>query len=126
MSRASAASDRLARDAEPRRAVGKLASAVATHPGLIRERNEDRVLADPAHGWFIVVDGMGGEAAGDQAAETALQMIRQRLERATGSSEERIREGIAVANDEILARARRNPSWSGMGCVLTAAVVEDG
>jgi serine/threonine protein phosphatase PrpC len=93
---------------------------------MVRRRNEDRLHADPARGLFIVVDGMGGEVAGDRAAETAIGMVRQRLERPTGSAEERVREAIAVANNEILDESRRNPSWSGMGCVLTVAVVEDG
>src|SRR5207245_2347418 len=108
MSRTSAVPDPFSRGGEPRLApsVGSLRSAVATNAGLVRERNEDRVHADPARGHFMVVDGMGGDAAGDEAAETALEMIRERLERNTGNPEERIREGIAVANNEILARAR--------------------
>jgi PPM family protein phosphatase len=56
----------------------------------------------------------------------ALSLIRSRLERETGSAAERIREAIAVANNEIFRLARMNPKWAGMACVLTVAVVEDG
>jgi serine/threonine protein phosphatase PrpC len=92
----------------------------------VRGRNEDRVHADAARGVYIVVDGMGGEAAGDQAAEAAIEIIRRRLERPAGSPEERIREAIAVANNEIVAWAGRDPALSGMGCVVTVAVIENG
>jgi PPM family protein phosphatase len=127
VSRASASSERAAH-ADELAAGGEFAlrTAAATHPGLVRRRNEDRFHADAARGVFLVVDGMGGEAAGDRAAEIAVTMIRQRLERPAGTPEERIREAIAVANDEILAKARQNPAWSGMGCVLTVALVEEG
>src|SRR5581483_3139957 len=44
----------------------------------------------------------------------------------TGTTEQRIREAIAVANNEILNAARSNPDWEGMACVLTLAVLENG
>jgi len=44
-------------------------------PGKKRENNEDRILCDPDHGIFVVVDGMGGEAAGEVAAQQAVDFI---------------------------------------------------
>jgi serine/threonine protein phosphatase PrpC len=82
------------------------------------------VHCDPERGIFLVVDGVGGHAAGEKAADVALSMIRTRLERQTGSAAERIREAIAVANNEILRLARAKPEWTGMACVLTVALVE--
>jgi serine/threonine protein phosphatase PrpC len=90
----------------------------------MRSNNEDRVHCDPARGIFLVVDGVGGHAAGEKAAEVALSMIRTRLERQTGTAAERIREAITVANNEILRLARTNPQWTGMACVLTVALVD--
>jgi serine/threonine protein phosphatase PrpC len=90
----------------------------------MRNNNEDRVYCDPEHGIFLVVDGIGGQAAGEKAADVALSMIRTRLERKTGTAAERIREAIAVANNEILRLARNHPEWAGMACVLTVALVE--
>ncbi|MEO5619267.1 MAG: protein phosphatase 2C domain-containing protein [Candidatus Eisenbacteria bacterium] len=98
----------------------------ATHRGVLRDHNEDRLHVDPERGLLIVVDGIGGQAAGGIAAETALTFLRSRLERQTGRVEERVREAIAVANNEIVRLAAQNPEWSGMGCVLTLAVIEDG
>ncbi|MEM8664655.1 MAG: protein phosphatase 2C domain-containing protein [Pseudomonadota bacterium] len=42
--------------------------ASGTHAGCVRARNEDNLLCDPAHGVWVVADGMGGEAAGDVAS----------------------------------------------------------
>ena len=67
-----------------------------THPGLLRDTNEDRFHYDPARGLFIVVDGVGGQAAGEKAAETALGKIRERLEQDTGTVEDRIRQAMEL------------------------------
>jgi serine/threonine protein phosphatase PrpC len=97
-----------------------------THPGLLRDTNEDRFHYDPARGIFIVVDGVGGQAAGEKAAEAALGKIRERLEEESGPAEERIRQAITNANNEIFRLASFRPEWKGMACVLTVAVVDGG
>jgi len=94
--------------------------------GLRRENNEDRFHCDPGRGLFLVVDGVGGQAAGERAAEIALRMIRARLERETGSAADRLREAITLANNEIYREASANPALEGMACVLTVALVRDG
>jgi serine/threonine protein phosphatase PrpC len=81
---------------------GAVRFAGASHPGLVRERNEDRLHVDAGRGLLIVVDGMGGEAAGEVAAE------------------------IAFANNEIARLAREHSEWQGMGCVLTLALIDKG
>lgn len=103
-----------------------LRAAGGTHPGRQRTENEDRFHYDPARGIFIVVDGVGGHAAGEQAADTALTMLRARLERETGPVEDRVREAITIANNEIHRRASLRHEWRGMACVLTLAVVDNG
>ena len=95
-------------------------------PGRVRRNNEDAWHADPDRGIFLVVDGIGGQAAGEKAAAIAVERLRARLERQTGTTEQRIREAITVANNEILRAARGNPEWEGMACVLTVAVLENG
>ena len=97
-----------------------------THPGLLRGSNEDRFHYDAARGIFVVVDGVGGQAAGDTAAETALRQIRERLEAGGGSVEGRIRDAIINANNEIFRLASVRPEWQGMACVLTVAVLDGG
>ena len=97
-----------------------------THPGKQRGNNEDRIHCDPKRGIFIVADGMGGEAAGEIAAENAVDFIQKRLRQETGTVARRIREAITAANNEIHRLAERKPEWHGMACVLTLAVIEDG
>jgi parallel beta-helix repeat protein len=92
----------------------------------VRKNNEDAFWADPARGIFLVVDGIGGQAAGEKAAAIAVERVRTRLERQTGTAEQRIREAITIANNEILRAAVANPEWKGMACVLTLAVLENG
>ena len=100
--------------------------AGASDPGRVRSNNEDAFHMDAERGIFLVVDGIGGQAAGEKAAEIAVGRVRARLERQTGTAEQRIREAIAMANNEILRAARANPEWEGMACVLTVAVLENG
>ena len=104
----------------------KLRCAAKSDPGKVRRNNEDALYLDPDRGIFLVVDGIGGQAAGEKAAEIAVARIRGRLERQTGTAEDRIREAITMANNEILQAARSNPEWKGMACVLTMALIENG
>jgi serine/threonine protein phosphatase PrpC len=106
-------------------ATAMVTAAAETHPGLQRSHNEDRLHVDPVRGIFAVIDGVGGQAAGEKAADTALAMLRARLERETGAIEDRVREAIAVAATEIHRQAGLRPEWRGMACVLTVAVLDD-
>jgi serine/threonine protein phosphatase PrpC len=108
------------------RVANTVRAAGASDPGLQRNHNEDRCHWDEQRGIFLVVDGVGGQAAGEKAADTALAKLRDRLERQTGRIEDRIREAIAIANDEIFRLASIRPEWKGMACVLTVAVVDNG
>lgn len=106
--------------------VSRFKCAGLSDTGQKRENNEDRFHIDPDRGIFLVVDGVGGHAAGEQAAETAVGLLQARLERQTGSVPDRIREAITVANNEIYRLAQSNSEWEGMACVLTVVVIEDG
>jgi serine/threonine protein phosphatase PrpC len=101
-------------------------AAAATDPGRERANNEDRVLCEPDLGIFAVIDGVGGESAGEVAAETALEVLRARLSRRTTDSARLVREAIALANRQIYERARTDVRLSGMSCVLTVAVLDGG
>jgi len=107
------------------RTASALGAAGGTNPGLQREVNEDRIHFDVSRGLFIVIDGIGGQAAGGKAADIALTMLRTRLERETGPVAGRVREAIEIANNEIHRVAGLRPEWNGMACVLTVVVVED-
>lgn len=102
-----------------------LRSGIATHPGLHRANNEDRIYADDANGVFLVVDGLGGHAAGEMAAQIAVDVIVRELTGAEVNPEQQVRRAIALANNEIYRLAQSNPDSSGMACVLTLAVAHD-
>jgi len=99
--------------------------AAATDTGLERATNEDRVLVDEGRGAFLVVDGLGGHAAGELAAETAVQAISESIGETNGSSEHQVRSAITEANNRIYRLAESNSDWRGMACVLTLALAED-
>ena len=101
-------------------------SAASSEIGSVRPNNEDCVYCDDARGFFLVIDGMGGHVAGEQAAGIAVERIRARLERQTGDVEQRLSEAITLANNAIYQTAQAQPEWSGMACVLTVAVMEGG
>jgi serine/threonine protein phosphatase PrpC len=100
-------------------------SAVASDPGLVRESNEDRCFTDDDRGIFLVVDGIGGHAGGEIAAELAVDTIRLGLTGGPGTAEARVRSAIVEANNVIHRAADANSAWKGMSCVLTLAVVEE-
>jgi PPM family protein phosphatase len=105
-------------------------SAAATDTGLLRDHNEDRYLVDPARGVFLVVDGVGGHAAGELAAQTAVEAIRESVSTQgsteNGVTEKLVRAAITAANNRIFFLAAADDERKGMACVLTLAVVEDG
>lgn len=103
-----------------------LRAAAGSDAGLHRDVNEDRIHVDLTRGLFLVIDGVGGHAAGGTAADLALTTMRSRLERETGPIADRAREAIALANNEINRAAELRPEWNGMACVLTLVIVDDG
>jgi serine/threonine protein phosphatase PrpC len=104
-------------------APGTLGAAWRSDTGRVRDNNEDLPIVDPSRGVFGVVDGVGGSAAGEVAAAVAREVILHRLSRPLGTAAERVREAIALANNEIFRRAERSTDLRGMTCVVTLAIV---
>ena len=78
---------------------------------------------DAARGVYGVIDGVGGSAAGEVAAAIARDVILHRLSRPLGTPGERVREAIAIANNEIFRRSERAAELRGMTCVVTLSIV---
>jgi serine/threonine protein phosphatase PrpC len=111
---------------EPGDSFRSFVSFAETDTGPVRSNNEDAVHADDQRGIYFVVDGMGGHAAGEEAARIAKERLRGRLERPSWPPEQRIREAITLANNAIAEAANSRPEWQGMACVLTVALLERG
>jgi protein phosphatase len=98
----------------------------ATHIGLVREKNEDRylmrVLPD-ASVILAVADGMGGEPAGDVAAEIMTRKF-EGLEVVPGSRERQLSHLVREADQELLAMMEKDPALQRMGTTVTAAWVD--
>ena len=64
---------------------------------------------------YITADGMGGHAAGDVAAKTAIDTIKEKL---TDFSAKAITEAVNDANINIFAKAKSSPELEGMGTTV--------
>jgi serine/threonine protein phosphatase PrpC len=80
----------------------------ATHPGKVRRRNEDAVLARADVGLWAVADGMGGHDAGDLASQLIVQAL-DGISSATSAIEllEETENRIFEANRQIIEISRQ-------------------
>ncbi len=97
-----------------------------THPGFRRKNNEDRHLVnalDNDHALLAIADGMGGHAAGEVAAQIAVECLG---EFNPGDSDiiAEILNRIEQAQRSILERSRLDRSLRGMGTTLTALFLD--
>ena len=116
----------MARDGVATTGPSPLRASGVTDAGRQREVNEDRFHCDAERGVFMVIDGVGGQAAGGRAADLALSRLREQLATESGTVAERLRDGITAANNDIHRLAATRAEWDGMACVLTIAIVKNG
>lgn len=75
---------------------------------------------------MVVADGMGGHAGGSVASKMAVEtLIAEFCQKKQDSIINALKRGFLKANDQILARSRKDPSLKGMGTTLTAVVIQD-
>ncbi|GAA5533424.1 PP2C family serine/threonine-protein phosphatase [Deinococcus aluminii] len=107
-------------------ATPPLASGILTDVGRQRRVNQDAALAlDLPHGGlYAVADGMGGHAAGELAANLALDTLSQHYLDGRGPPAERLAEAVQAANLAVLRHAVGE--YVGMGTTLMALLVDRG
>ncbi len=96
--------------------------AAATNTGLIRASNEDRYLATPP--LFAVADGMGGQAAGEVAAQIVEDALAQASADGEVSGGRALGQVLEDANRGVIARARADPELRGMGTTCSALLID--
>ena len=129
-----------------------LRAACGTHPGQLREINQDNVLSvirseslGQAVGLFIVADGMGGHKAGEIASRLAVEAIRDYLawmleqddaqvtvlatsqaanpDASDKSLERRLRQAVEEANRVIYEYSQEHKEDAGnLGCTVTCVL----
>jgi serine/threonine protein phosphatase PrpC len=92
-----------------------------SNTGNKRRRNEDSFVVAPP--LFAVADGMGGAQAGEVASKLAAAALED-TDAGTAGGEERVVALIQEANRRVYERSNADPSASGMGTTITAALVE--
>ncbi|WOD40381.1 PP2C family serine/threonine-protein phosphatase [Nodosilinea sp. E11] len=100
-----------------------------TDPGLLRTSNQDDYYIDPEGRFFIVADGMGGHAGGQEASRLATAAIKTCLDQHWHTAETAtgllLEQALKQANNAILADQRRHPERADMGTTVVVVTFRD-
>lgn len=117
----------------------RIASAVASHPGLRRAGNEDAFCVRTDLGLYLVADGMGGHAAGEVASRLAVEAIESFVDDtraadvnrtwpfpydpAVSLEANRLTASLRLANRRLAAAVDRDSALKGMATTAAAVLV---
>jgi protein phosphatase len=94
-----------------------------THPGRVRENNEDAWQVEPELRLAVLADGMGGHACGEVGSALTIEGViaycRHPLEEL--SPEQLVKEAIRHANHQVFETAKLRTECKGMGSTVVLA-----
>jgi len=100
-----------------------------TDTGVVRTANQDSYFVDDELGrFFIVADGMGGHAGGEQASKIATEIIYAYLEQNWDSpldSDVLLKEAVNKANLGIIEDQKNHPERGDMGTTVVVLIFRD-
>jgi protein phosphatase len=106
----------------------RIRSGLNTSIGYFRDNNEDRVATDDLTMIYVVADGMGGQAAGEQASQMAVDLVPATLRELLGDADdptkvrEAIKNAVLHANQSIVQKGDLDPSTQNMGTTIVMGV----
>ncbi|MCF6185929.1 MAG: protein phosphatase 2C domain-containing protein [Desulfobulbaceae bacterium] len=101
--------------------------AALTDIGCKKKTNQDRLIArplDPTFSLFAVIDGLGGQPGGEEAAETVLATL-ARHSLSEGDYETQLRLLMHRINNAIIERGNREPTLYNMGAAATILLLKN-
>ena len=98
-------------------------SAGCTHPGHLRDINQDAYLALPERGIWLVADGVGGHQRGDVASQAIVDAVAGlSLDSSVENPVESVRQRLLSVNLELVQAARELGPGAVIGSTVAALV----
>jgi serine/threonine protein phosphatase PrpC len=101
-----------------------LKSAGATHPGFVRDNNEDAFVTNPYKRLYVLADGMGGHLAGERASQIAVEQFAAGFDSFIPLDDHSVENFLldnVLSTHQAIRDAAAKDEWSfGMGTTLVA------
>ena len=104
-------------------AVVRLHSSARTDVGAVRGLNEDSFLAQGS--WFVVADGMGGHALGDEASQRAVAAFADLVPDGVPAGAGMVLEALDAANRAVIRLAEERDLDGPCGTTITGIALVD-